>query len=638
MAVGMMGTGVTGLLASQKALATTSQNIANVNTEGYSRQRVNLTTHEPSAYGTSFIGSGVKISSIERVYDQYLVDQVRTGTSSLNQLSQFHSLSSQIDNILDDPQAGLTPGLQRFFNAVQDVADDPTSAPARQVLVSEADTLSDSFHYLNQRIIDIERGVNSEISNVVQDINSLTSSIADINQHIGELRSTGSGEPNDILDQRDTLLQQLSEKISIKTIFQDDGSVNVFIGNGQVVVAGFESIDVSAVNNEFDPSRLNIAYDLGSVVVDITAQLSGGELGGLIQFRNEMTDQVKNSLGFLAVGLTETFNNQHRQGMDLNGNLGTDFFTDMTATTPVVLGSTYNSGVPAADVGAVISDVSALTGSDYTIRRTGATYTLTRDSDNVSTTLTTFPGGTETVDGIDFSLNSGVIADGDRFLVRPVRSGAIDISVAISDPAKIAAASPVRATASLANGGSAEISPGSIVDINLYDGDSYTMTFVTATTYEIRDSANNLELSGVYTSGSNMSFNGIEIAVSGATIAGDIFFITPNTNGISDNRNALGLAALQDNNTLKNNTVSYQSLYSQIVVDTGTKTRQAEINMGSQDGLLKQAVAAREAKSGVNLDEEAADLIKFQQLYQASAQVIAMADSVFQSLIDILRR
>jgi len=637
MAIGMLGTGVSGLLASQKALSTASHNIANVNTEGYTRQRVNLETQTPFPFGTSFIGTGVKIDSIERVYDQYLVDQVRTGTSSFNQFSEYHSLASQVDNILADTQAGLMPGMQSFFAAVQGVSNDPTSAPARQVLISEAETLSDRFNYLDQRITDLDSAANSHIRNTVDEINSLTTSIADINRQIGELRNQGNGDPNDVLDKRDILLNKLAEKIGVTTVFQDDGSVNVFVGNGQAVVAGYESRNLSILKNEYDPTKIDIGYDLGTTVINTTSQLTGGALGGLLQYRNEMSDTIKNSLGMLAVGLSETFNEQHSQGQDLNGVLGSDFFADLSVLTPEILAARSNNGLPPADISATITDANSLTGSDYSFTRNGSNYILTREADNTSFTYTSFPGGAE-IDGFSLTFNGGNIADGDKFLIRPVRSGATDISMALSDPSKIAAASPIRTSSSLSNTGTATIDNGSIVDVTLLDGDTYTYTLITPTTYEVRDSANNLEASGTYASGAAVTFNGIEIAVSGSAASGDIFTIEPNVNGIGDNSNALKMADLQVNNTLKNNTVSYQSLYSQVVVDVGTKTRQAEINSEAQQGLLNQAISAREQKSGVNLDEEAANLIKYQQLYQAAAQVISIADTTFQSLISILRR
>lgn len=637
MAIGLFGTGLSSLLASQKALATTSHNIANVNTDGYSRQRVDLATQTPFPYGAGFIGNGVKITGVERIYDQYLVDQVRSGTSSLNQLSQFHSLASQVDNILSDPQAGLSPTLQNFFNAVQDVANDPGSASARQVMISTANTLTDRFNYLNKRIDDIDSAVNTDIKSVVSEINGLSKSIADVNKQISNMRSQSNGEPNDLLDKRDNLLKQLSEKIGVTSILQDDGSVNVFVGNGQAIVAGFESRNLSTIKNDYDPNKMDIGYDLGSSTVNITSQLSGGKLGGFLQYRTEMSDSMKNSLGLLAVGLSETFNQQHHLGMDLNGALGGDFFTNLSASVAEVLPSRSNSSASTANISTTITDASSLTGSDYTLRRDGTNYTLTRESDNYTYTLTNFPAGSDTVDGMTISLNSGTMADGDRFLIRPVRSGASDISVGITDPAKIAAASPIRTYTDLNNAGDATINSGAVTDLATFVSDTYHINMTSATTYEVRDSANALITGGAYSSGSDVVFNGITVAISGSPQAGDTFVVEPNTAGVGDNSNALKLGALQLDNTLKGNTVSYQDLYGQMVVDIGTKTNQANINVQAQQGLLDQAVAAREAKSGVNLDEEAANMIKYQQMYQAAARIISVADTTFQSILSIFR-
>jgi flagellar hook-associated protein 1 FlgK len=236
-----------------------------------------------------------------------------------------------------------------------------------------------------------------------------------------------------------------------------------------------------------------------------------------------------------------------------------------------------------------------------------------------------------------FSLASGTIADGDRFLIRPVRSGAASIDMALSDPAKIAAASPIRAYTDLNNTGTATIDSSSVTDAGLFVNDTYNINMTSATTYEVRDSANTLITNGTYSSGSSITFNGIDVSISGDPQAGDVFVVEPNSNGIGDNSNALKLAALQLDDTLKGNTVSYQELYGQMVVDIGTKTNQAEINSKAQQGLLDQATAAREAKSGVNLDEEAANLVKYQQLYQASARIISVADTTFQSILSIFR-
>ena len=768
MADSILGTGISGLLASQRALATTSNNIANVNTEGYSRQRVELTPSLPQASGVGFVGTGVTVSGIERIYDESLILQIRASTSGYNQLEEFQALASQVDNMLADPNSGLMPSIQAFFNAVHDVANDPSSTAARQVLLSEATTLEDRFGYLDQRLDDLRNGVNTKINNTVNEINDLAAAIGDMNRQIANALTSGSGQPNDLLDHRDVLIKQLAENVSVTTVNQQDGAVNVFAGNGQVLVSGYDHRPLTTIQNSYDPQKVDIGYAIGSNTVNITNQLTGGVLGGVLDFRSRILDTAQNALGHLAVGITETFNAQHRLGLDLNGALGGDFFTPLGATVPQVLAHANNTGSPVAQVNITISDVNALTTSDYRLERNGATYTLTRLSDNTAFTLSTFPGGAETVDGLTLSLATGVIADGDRFLIQPVADGAENFSLAISNTALIAAAGPVRTGYSLANSGEATINGGNVVDTTAYDGDSYSIYMADATaadadgaigtitdnvgtnnalayrliingtvvysqneaaavladkaalaaainddsattgvrayvdavndvlyfvnepqtalpinvteqlvdtntpalaldaadtvtgyfgsaltgaaptnsftysgdadSYIVIDSGSNVETSGAYVSGSNITFNGMQVSISGQPNLGDIFTVAPNNSGVSDNRNALLLANIQTQLTLKGNTASFEGAYSQLIVDVGSKTHQADINREAQRGLLNQAIDARESKSGVNLDEEAADLIRFQQSYQAAAQVIATADSLFQTLIDAVRR
>jgi len=762
MAGGMLNTGITGLLASQRALSATSQNISNVNTEGYSRQRVEQQASNPQASGVGFIGTGVTITDIKRIYDESLTLQVRSSTSSYNQLDEFQALASQVDNLLADPSAGLMPSLQAFFNALQDVANDPASTPARQVLLSEAGTLADRFDNLDQRISELRNGINADITGTVTEINNLTSSIADINRQISNALTSGTGEPNDLLDRRDVMLKKLAEKVSISTVTESNGAVNVFAGNGQVLVTGFDARTLITVQNAYDAQRVDIGYAIGSNIVNVTAQLNGGKLGGLLDFRSRILDTAQNALGHLAVGLTETFNAQHRLGLDLNGNLGGDFFDPLGSTVPQVLTHTNNTG--SAQIGVTITDVNSLTTSDYRLERNGSTYTLTRLSDNTTFNLSTFPGGTETVDGLTLTLNSGTIADGDKFLIQPVRDGARDFGLAISNTSYIAAAAPVRTGPSLANTGDGSVNSGTVVDTSAYDGDNYTVHMVdstvadangvigtitdnvgtnnaleyqliingtvvysqneaapvladkaalaaainddiattgvrayvdtvndvlyfanepqtalpinvteqlvdtntpalaldaadsvtgyfgsaltgaaptnsitysgTADSFIVLDSGSNVETSGAYTTGSTITFNGIEVAINGQVNLGDQFTVDPNNSGVSDNRNALLLANLQNQLTLNGSTTSYEGAYSQLVVDVGSKTHQAEINREAQLGLLNQAIDAREVRSGVNLDEEAADLIRYQQAFQAAARVISVSDILFQTIID----
>ena len=768
----VLGTGVSGLLSLQRALAVTSQNISNVNTEGYSRQEVEFSARRPQADSGGFIGSGVFVNSVERVYDDFITRQIRVNSAGFNQAQQFNTLAAQVDSLLADPQAGLMPALQSFFNAVQGVADDPSSPAARQVMISEGQSLESRFKYLDQRLGAVEESVDISIGNAVSEINSLTAAIANVNRDIGLAKTTGNGEPNDLLDKRDLLIARLSEYVSVTTVTQEDGDVNVYIGNGQAVVAGTESRELAAVSGSFDPTRVEVGYISNDNVVLISEQLSGGILGGTIEFRNQVLDPARNALGRIAIGLTSAFNAVHAAGVDLNGRQGGDFFApiDSSTTSPVaqVFANALNTGQPPAQISVTIADANQLSASDYRLERNGDTYTLTRLSDNTTTVLQDFPSAGENVAGLGLSLDSGAIADGDSFLIRPVRNGARNFALALKDPNGIAAAGLVIGQAALANISDTGVSSLRVADPSAYAPQAYSLYTVKATaasadgagdglindtgtnnalqyqlivngavvyaqnegdplladldalagvinddiaatgvrayvdsaantlyfanepasanpvtvterlvdtngtpvaldagdsvkgyfgsaldggnpsnsivfdgqadSYIALDSGGNTVSSGAYGSGSTIAFDNLELTLQGTPASGDLFTLSPNTNGVGDNRNALALAALQTTRLLDNNRATFEAAYGSLVVDVGTKTRQSEVNREAQEGLLNQAVAAREEKSGVNLDEEAANLLRFQQAYAAAAQIISTADSMFQTLMNVVRR
>ncbi|MBI3343965.1 MAG: flagellar hook-associated protein FlgK [Gammaproteobacteria bacterium] len=631
----LLNIGVSGLLAFQRNLATTSNNISNVNTPGYSRQRVELGTRQPQFSGAGYVGNGVQVSGIQRVYDSFLTSQIRTSTSTNSQLQSLYSYASQVDNLLADSQSGLSPALQDFFGAVQGVADDPASTPARQVLLSNAAGLTDRFQYLNQRLVDLRNGVNTQLQTTTTEINSLAQGIANVNKGIADALGSGGGAaPNDLLDKRDTLIAQLAERVAVTTIPQDDGAVNVFIGNGQSLVVGTASNTLVTSSNAYDPARLEVAFKTGTTTVIISDSLTGGTLGGALQFRNQVLDSAQNSLGRLATGLVNTFNAQHLEGQDLNGAPGAAFFK---AGPVQVLARSSNGG--SGVVSAAIADANALTSSDYRLQNNAGTYTVTRLSDNTVTTLAGFPGAPATVDGVTISLSSGVINSGDSFLIQPTRNGARDISVAISDPRKIAVAAPIRTGKPLSNLGSAKVSAGEVLNsANPALLNTVTITFNNPpTTFAVTGVAPNPS-PVAYTSGANIAYNGWQIQITGTPQAGDTFTLQQNTNGVSDNRNALLLGGLQTQLTLAGSSASYQDLYGQVVAQVGSTTHQADISRQAQESLLGQVTAARDAVSGVNLDEEAADLVRFQQAYQAAAQVISSSNSLFDALLNAVRR
>ncbi len=549
MAGGLLGTAVSGLLAFQRNLDTVGHNIANANTEGYSRQKVTLSTREAQLTGSGYLGQGVRSTEIKRVYDDFLNNQVITSKSAFAELDSFHSLASQVDNFIAETGTSLSPALQSFFNGVQELANDPTSVPARQVLLTEGVTLADRFKTVNGRLNQLRDQSNSNISDITGEINSIAGSIAELNTKITVATGLASGQPpNDLLDQRDVLLNQLSEKIDVSTTTQEDGSLNVFIGNGQPVVLGAAAATLGVTNSRFDPSQKDVTFNGPSNSVVITDNLSGGELGGTLSFLADVLNPTQNEVGRIAVALAEDFNAQHSAGYDLNGNTNLDFFTTPSTT---VFGALGNTG----QITASISDVNQLTASDYRLDRNGGNYTLTRLSDNTLTTISPgFPAAPAVVDGITIT-ETGALASGDSFLIQPTRNNADQLSVVLNNASQIAAA--------------------------------------------------------------------------GNNTAGG---------GVGDNTNALALVALESNRNLLNGTATFQDAFGQSVANVGAATQAAEVNKNAQEGLLNQAKEARESVSGVNLDEEAADLVKFQQAYQAAAQVIAVTNTLFDTLLGAFRR
>jgi flagellar hook-associated protein 1 FlgK len=649
MAGDLLGISISGLLVSQRGLAVTGHNVSNANTAGYSRQRVDQVTRPPTPSGDGYIGNGATVNTVERVLDQFINGQLTSASASNSQLQEFYRLASQVDSLLADPQAGLTPNLQNFFNAVNDLADDPSSATARQVLLSEAQAVADRFHHLDSRLNALRDGVNVTITNTVSEINELAAGIARLNRDIVVSQGIGPGQPaNDLLDRRDELIRQLSERVAVTTVAQDDGMVNVFIGSGQTLVAGTSAIPLSVVNNPYDASRKEVAMVAGATTTIVSDLLTGGTLGGAMQFRRDLLDPAQNALGRTALGLSTTFNAQHRLGQNLGNALGGDFFRPLDLASPT--GSPRVLTSSAATVTASVTDVSALTTSDYRLDYNGATYSLLRLSDNaVVYSGAAFPPAAA-VDGVTYTL-AGAPAAGDSFLIQPTRAAANDFALALSDPSRIAAAAPVRTRAAAnANGvptniGSGRIGEASVSNTtNLPLAGPITLTFNAAANQFIVAGGPGGTLAYNPVTDSNgvqfsfAGYGGITFTVSGVPADGDSFVIENNTGGASDNRNALALAALRDRPVLVGGTTSIEASYGQLVTDVGVQTHAADISRNAQQTLLNRVTEEREAVSGVNLDEEAANMLRYQQAYQAAAQMIAVADSLFQELISAVRR
>ena len=652
MASGLLGIGTSALLSYQRALDTVSHNVANVNTPGYSRQNVELSARQPQGMGNGFAGDGVDVSTVLRSYDQFITDELRSSTTAYEEQETLASLASGLDNLLADEHAGLSPALGTFFDALQDSADDPASTAARQVLLSEAESLAARLHGLDNWMEDSRRGLSARMGAKVQELNQLSSSIAAVNQQIMEARSSSGGQPpNDLLDKRDQLVLDLSAIVSVSTTTQDDGALNVFIGSGQALVLGVNQNTLELQNSIEDPGQYEIAISAGgSTAVEITDLVNGGELGGLLTFRDQVLDPALNELGRIAIELGSFMNAQHQQGISLDGLPGQDLFS---VASPQVIAAAGNSG----SIAATFDDVTQLTADDYLLRFDGSNWNLTRaDSGQVvplsgtGTTVDPF-----VAEGLSFAIGPGAVA-GDHYDIHPTREGARTINVLIADPRELALAAPVRTSAALTNTGSGSISAGVVTDINNPAFQSppgqlspaVQVRFTSSTTYEVIDQGTLAVLdTGTYDPATgadifptqNLGIDlGYQIHITGNPVASDTFDVGYNSGGVGDNRNAMSMASMQTDRLMNGGTSSFNDAYGELIADVGNKARQAQIGSEVQRQVLEQSQAEWSSTAGVNLDEEAADLVRFQQAYQAAARIISVADEVFQTLINAVGR
>ena len=864
----LVTTGVTGLIAAQMGMQTAGHNIANASTAGYNRQTILQTTNNPMYSSAGFIGQGTNVANILRVYSDFQNKQVLNSETSAAQLGTYSTEIQQIDNMLADPNAGLSPAMQAFFNAVEAASANPASIPARQAVISAGQGMVARFQSIDQRIGDIRSGINQQISAESNTVNSYVQQLNDINQRIIVAQVAGAALPaNDLYDQRDRIISELNKEVRVTTHTETDGTTSVFFGSGQPLLVGSSSFKLHASPAVEDLTRIEVTLqDVNGGFTHIPESLvNGGKLGGLLQFRSETLDAAQNSLGRIATVFGATFNTQHQLGQDLTGALGGNFFS-VPQSGQMVLGSTSNSGN--GKVALTFDSYSDVTAADYRLTLSSAnTVSLMRLSDGV-----TWSGSGNTQGEAMASLMSDVNAHepqgfkltmsgtgsmsvGDTFLVRPTRFGARDISMAINDARNIALASPISTEASVSNSGTASITAGEVTNIasplaasfsvkyeasstslvgfpvgskvivsgqpypitspttrvpfisgsNIsvngvavsiagapVDGDTFTiapplfapifgnptatgssilgsvspavpltvvtgendkfdisvdgnpavtvtlaagtyataaklaaqvqtgitaaLTLPTAVTVSLAQNnqikvtsalgggtvglsaslpqtAGTVTTAGTvsstislptspitlqyhqpdvnltlparltgfpvgsvvtvtlldgtssnytihqttdtvpYNSEANIAFNGIRFSINGAPVDGDTFKVTANPTGVSDNRNALLLGSLQTKNSIAGGTTTYQAAYSQLVSQVGNKAREIQVASSAQDTLVKQGQDFIQSSSGVNLDEEAANLIRYQQAYQAAAKMIDVASKLFAEVL-----
>lgn len=895
--MGLLNIGVSGLLASQSAINTTGHNIANANVQGYSRQELVLDTRSPQFDGGGFVGRGVEVETVRRITNEFISQQLRIDTANFAELEAYGNEIAQLDGLIANANTGLSAALDSFFGSLQAVADSPASLPARQLVLSEGQRLAQRFSILQQNIDNQVGNVNSQVGSLATQIDGLAKNIADLNSQIVTAQGiSATDDPNDLLDQREEAMRQLSELVSYSSSVQDGNIVNIFIGGGQALVLGSEASTVTAIDNPLEPGRSELAIEVNNTFQIVTDSFTGGKLGGLLRYREAVLDAVGGTVGVLAVAVTNTFNAQHRAGIDLNGQPGIDFFTPINteALAQQRIQSSSTNGLPNdRDVAVNIDDISQLTGSSYRLNLGGSgplNYSLTRLSDNSIVSSGTlgagFPQVLNTDQGFSIDLNGGTFQSGDSYAINPTRFAAESMQLNLQDTASLALGSPVIAGSSLANTGTGVIQQGGIINVGQVDPQTLPafanrgsltppliIRFTSATTYDVLDNSdpispqdlnpplrnqqfspnqqnallpfeidasylnttaphiftaqvgaigtvNNaypdlgngiasetitvnridsvtgsnttgsvtlltgesaataaarintldgvtatantqatielvdngsvnplrLRLNGVdltdpalgalpnpvtadalaarvnqvfagagisaVSNGSQLelrsvngtdlrienfgtdaadqinivNINGVaaaqvvpifqeaviggtvdvvsdsgstflstgglfsnptpqpmpvylgyQVSLAGAPDVGDTFSIEFNASGVGDNRNALALVELQSADILDGGSSSIADSYSQLVARVGSLTGSANLEREAAESLLTQSTARRDSVSGVNLDEEAARLLQFQQAYTASAQIISVARQIFDTLLGAFR-
>ncbi|MFT2185923.1 flagellar hook-associated protein FlgK [Pseudomonas putida] len=673
----LINIGMSGLGAAQSGMYTLGNNIANADVESYSRQQIVQNAKGGQQVGQVFIGSGTSLADVRRVYNAFIENQLRTTTSLSSEASSYLDQITPLDTSLSGSDTGITAALKSFFTAMQDAAAKPAEDSSRQLLLSSAQSLAKRFNTLSSQLNQQLSSVNSNMASIADQVNNLTKTIADLNSQITRVGAV-AGQPNDLLDQRDGAVRELNKLIGADVV-EREGNYDIYLKNGQALVLGKTTQTLGVERSAADPTRMSLILNRGSTKMDVTSSASGGELGGLVRYRNETLDPALNELGRVALAVADAINSQLAQGIDKNGNFGATLFGDINSAKAIaersIAKSTNSAGSGNLDV--TIKDTGKLSTSDYQVTFTSATGYSVRK----------LPEGTEmgrydlsddpapVIDGFTLSLNGGGLSAGDSFKITPTRNAAAGIETVLTDPKRLALSSPLTATSGSGNKGTGVITQPTLTSkLDIYDaaqrsqlqaGLTYStpvkLVFGDDTTspqaYKMYDAKgteigsgtivpgqeNKLQLSVPMVDGNGNSLGGsftFEMSVSGAPQNGDSYTVALTGAGSSDNRNAQSIIDLQTKSTVEvganGKGISFTDAYAKLVSNVGGKAGQAQMDSDATNALHTSALDSRNGLSGVSVDEEVGNLVKFQQYYTASSQIIKAAQETFATLINSL--
>ena len=684
----LLNIGMSGLSASQTALMTTGNNIANADTSGYSRQQTVQGTKASNQFGNVYIGTGTTLADVRRVYNSYLDAQLQTTTSLNSDSAAYAGQISPLDALLSDSGTGLNGALTKFFASVQNVNAKPGDDASRQLLLSDAQALSNRFNSISSQLTQQNANVNGNLADMADQVNKLAATVAQLNQKISEVSNAG-GMPNDLLDARNETVRQLSTFTGAQVI-ERDGNLDIYLGSGQPLVMGSTASKLEVVPSKADPSRSAIQLNRGSSTIDVTSVMTGGEMGGLLRYRSTVLDPAMNELGRVALVVADQMNTIQAQGIDKNGDFGSNLFNSINSAAQMAQRSiaTVGNSAGSGNFDVTIEDSGKLTFNDYKVTFTTATnYTVQRLPEGTAmgafSTLTTPP---PVIDGFSMKLTGGTAAAGDTFKITPTRNAATNIKTEMTDSKRLAIAAPLGAA--IAPGGSGTLTipasgqPTLTTKFDVYD--SATTTAIqnglktstpvkivfgaaggTTQTYQMLDAQGNPLSSGTIVPGQNNTLSltiplvdasgaaindpgppvvqrtvSFDMTVAGSPGNGTAINVSLSQPGTLDNRNGTTLAGLQTKQTVDTGSaskgISLTDAYGKLVEGVGAKAAQGKLDSVATEAILANAKGARDSLSGVDLDEETGNLVKYQQYYTASSQIIKAAQEIFSTLINSL--
>lgn len=628
----LLNIGTRSLAAAQGALSTISHNIANVNTPGYSRQEAVLSTASGQFTGSGFFGRGVDLTTVRRQYDQFLMGAVQSNTAQASADAAHSDAMAQLDSLFSDPELGIGAAVDGLFSAAGDLGNRPADTSVRQAFVARADQLAQRVTAVGSQLNEMGQLADLRLTQSVSQVNQRLTEIKNLNNQIAQSQTSGHA-PNDWLDQRDVALKALNELIGVSTVTSSDGSINLFGANGAPLLVGNQQSELQAVPDPADASRLSLQLKVGAITQPLDGQSLGGGISGLVRFRSDDLANAMNQVGRLAVVLADSFNTQQSLGVDATGVPGRALFT---VPQPVTRANSANSGTNT--ITATVSNSADLQPSDYQVDWNGTAYTITRLSDGQTTSTAIVPA---TMDGLTFT-SSGPITPGNSYTIQPYAAAAKGLSAQPLLPREIATGYAATVESAATNSGNASVRQ---FQVNRQTTDTtlpVTIAFNNPpTTFNVTGLASGNLTNVPYTPGQRVpaapaDYNGWSLTLDGPAAAGDSFVVKKTLSPANNNGNALALGRLADAALVDGATLNES--YATLVGDVGIRIQSARDSANVSSRLLGEATSRQANVSGVNLDEEAANLLRYQQAYQASAKIIQASQQLFDTLLSAVGR